>query len=461
MSTDDSESPPPRENVFLAPSASVMLNFAPRALAAFAGASAILSIACDARAPTDGSDGSDAYLRSFQRLQPVRAPPAAPSAPIVASASAEKGALARLAAVSAAASILRGVPTVYGERDKSGRSPVLYSGGALPPPVRALPSTTGVLETDFEALVKSVQDDICTAVRGLEGSTGGTFREDEWTRAEGGGGRTRVLTDGSVFEKAAVNVSTVHGRLPPAAVAQMRARGQLRSVDAQQNGLPFFACGISLVLHPHNPFAPTAHANYRLFVVSPPDGAPRAVWFGGGADLTPAYVFPEDAAHFHGVLSDACVRGADAIGEADPFARFKVWADEYFASPHRGGERRGVGGIFFDDLEAPDPRVLLPFVADAARSFVHAYVPIIDARKDSNTDAGHKRWQALRRGRYVEFNLVHDRGTKFGLATPGARIESILVSLPLHARWEYMAEPGAGTPEAATLDVLKNPVDFL
>ena len=421
----------------------------------------------------------------------------------------------RIAAAEAAAlSLYNGDATRaspdYGRPDPLGKSPrILKCGAILAPPVRPLPLTSGILEKDFEALVRSVQDEICAAIEAVEGG-GQHFREDVWTRSEGGGGRSRVLQEGRVFSKAGVNVSTVHGMLPPAAVAQMRARqnqtttlaaaatttttaaaaattpvtattvgGPFRFATGATSTapLPFFACGVSLVLHPREPRAPTAHANYRLFVVQVPgegvNAPPHAVWwFGGGADLTPSYVMPSDAKHFHGTLKAACDRSPSRTA----FSRFKVWADDYFASPHRGGERRGVGGIFFDDIDeatlvekdlkgagAGNPYHVLPFVADAARSFIHAYLPIIEARHDENAPPSPReaRWQALRRGRYVEFNLVHDRGTKFGLATPGARIESILMSLPLEARWEYMAEPEVGSPEAASLAILQTPVDWV
>jgi len=417
---------------------------------------------------------------------PAAGAPAAPAAP-------PPSAAARVAACAAAARALgpRAAHVDYGAVSADGRDArALACGHALAPAARPPAPRGASLEADFEALVRGVQDEVAAAVEALEGPGGARFREDVWARAEGGGGRSRVLQGGRVFAKAGVNVSVVHGVLPPAAAAQMRARpgrapGALGAPGAP---LPFYAAGVSLVLHPAAPLAPTAHANYRLFVVSPPAApgeAPRRVWwFGGGADLTPTYVLPEDAAHFHAVHAAACARAHPAA-----YARFKAWADDYFAIPHRGGERRGVGGLFFDDVDegalfaggaaadapaagadaaaaAGDPYAVLPFVADAARSFLHAYAPLVEARHDDAAAAAppggrEKRWQALRRGRYVEFNLVHDRGTKFGLATPGARIESILMSLPLEARWEYMAEPEAGSPEAATMAVLRDPVEWV
>ena len=286
------------------------------------------------------------------------------------------------------------------------------------------------------ALVHDVQDEICTAMAQVDGSS---FREDSWERPGGGGGRSRVLQEGNAFEKAGVNVSVVHGTLSPQAAAQM---GGGREIE----DLSFFATGVSLVLHPHNPFAPTVHANYRYFE----RGEGEAWWFGGGADLTPSYLFEEDARHFHETLKDAC----DPHG-AELYPRFKRWCDEYFRITHRG-ESRGIGGIFFDNLTELGLEGGFAFVSDCAHAFVPAYRPIVERRKDAPYTDDHKRWQQLRRGRYVEFNLVYDRGTKFGLQTDG-RIESILMSLPLTARWEYDHQPEPGTEEAELLDVLKTP----
>jgi coproporphyrinogen III oxidase len=446
-------------------------------------------------------------------LLPARCAPA--PAPLPAPASAA----ARAAAVSAAAAALRGgAPARHPSVDPSGASYLVLplpdgSTLCLAPPVRPLPSSTGEIERDMEALVRQLQAEICGAVEALEragggGARGAVFREDVWTRPEGGGGWSRVLQGGAVFEKAGVNVSTVHGTLPPAAAAMMRARPGSKLGGGSGGGgseaPPFFACGISLVLHPANPMVPSVHANYRLFRVRA-GGGEWAWWFGGGADLSPAYVFPEDAAHFHGTLRAACDRLHPTA-----YARFKAWADAYFALPHRGGERRGVGGIFFDDLDganvgsltaggvggsmaaaiagapppplgappadryaallhaphrdggggAGDPHALLPFIADAGRSFLHAYAPLVAARCGAPFSLAQREWQQLRRGRYAEFNLVHDRGTKFGLATPGARIESVLMSLPLSARWEYMHAVQPGSPEAAAEAVLRAPVEW-
>lgn len=289
-------------------------------------------------------------------------------------------------------------------------------------------------------MVRNVQDEICRAIEEIDGTS---FREDAWERPGGGGGRSRVIQEGAVFEKAGVNVSVVHGTLSPQAAAQM---GGGTAVE----DLSFFATGVSLVLHPHNPFAPTVHANFRYFE----RGQGEAWWFGGGADLTPSYLFDEDARHFHGTLKEACDRHDTAY-----YPRFKKWCDEYFYIPHRK-ECRGIGGIFFDNFAELGLEGSFAFVTDCARAFVPSYRPIIERRLDTPFDEHHKQWQQLRRGRYVEFNLVWDRGTKFGLKTDG-RIESILMSLPLTARWEYDHHPAQESDEARLLAVLRDPVDWV
>jgi coproporphyrinogen III oxidase len=295
------------------------------------------------------------------------------------------------------------------------------------------------------AMVRAAQERIVTALGAVEPKP---FVRDAWERAEGGGGLTCVVQDGEVFEKAGVATSVVFGTLPLAAAQSMRGMRDL----AEGASLDFYATGVSLVLHPHNPMAPTVHANYRYFERGP-EGAPEAWWFGGGADLTPSYLFEEDAAHFHRVHREVC----DAHDPAF-YPRFKAWCDEYFRIAHRG-ESRGVGGIFFDDLHDRDPERLFAFSSDCAAAFVPAYVPILERRWRLPFEPRHKTWQALRRGRYVEFNLVYDRGTVFGLRT-GGRIESILMSLPLEARWEYGHEPEVGSEEARLLEVLRTPRDW-
>ena len=370
---------------------------------------------------------------------------------------------------------------------------------------------TGNQHEDMEELVLRVQDEICIAIANIDGKMGG-FHEDQWLRKEGGKGRSRVLQDGKVFEKAGVNVSIVHGTLPAAAVIQMRSRGKEYLVGS--GPFPFYACGISLVIHPHNPHAPTSHANYRYFEVEIPLSESEKLlpeysnqtkkklwWFGGGADLTPSYLYNDDAEYFHTTLRKALdahdephwkVNTTSSTTTASPcqyYPRFKAWCDDYFLIPHRK-ERRGIGGIFFDDLDhsskatlgmnylspelqtivkdntslstvANTPTTLLPMIADCAESFIAAYAPIVEKRKDTPFTEAEKQWQQLRRGRYVEFNLVYDRGTKFGLATPGSRIESILMSLPLTARWEYMHRPTIGSPEYKLLSVVENPIDWV
>jgi len=337
--------------------------------------------------------------------------------------------------------------------------------------------------TDY---IVSLQDTIVQALESLDPSAP-PFKRDSWERTQGGRGQSCVFAvphgtnSETVLEKAGVNISIVHGQLPPAAQKQMRAdHGSIPYDPESTKSLPFFAAGISLVIHPRNPHAPTVHANYRYFEVSEPpqEGVEKseaekkvlAWWFGGGSDLTPSYLYEEDAKHFHGTLKAAC----DSHG-ADLFPAFKKWCDEYFHIPHRG-ESRGIGGIFFDDL-CLEPHKRLPegstarpqtmedifsFIRSCGDAFVPSYVPILSKRAHLPHTEEQRRWQLLRRGRYVEFNLVYDRGTKFGLMTPGARIESILMSLPETARWEYMSEVGtqADTEEGKLLGVLKNPREW-
>lgn len=292
-----------------------------------------------------------------------------------------------------------------------------------------------------------VQDRITNALAACDGS--GAFREDVWARTDGGGGRSRVLADGPVIEKGAVHVSAVHGQMP-----------ERFAQDLPGTGTSFFAAGLSLIVHPRNPHAPTVHMNFRFLEKGDGDG--RRAWFGGGADLTPHILYEEDAVHFHQVWRTACDRH-DVV----PYARAKKTCDAYFFLPHRG-ETRGVGGIFFDYLGVPDdargtpadPEAAERFVVDAASSFLDAYVPILDRRKHSPHTAEERDWQLHRRGRYVEFNLLYDRGTIFGLKTNG-RIESILASLPNLVAWSYMHEPQPGTYQQALTDVLRSPRDWL
>jgi coproporphyrinogen III oxidase len=304
----------------------------------------------------------------------------------------------------------------------------------------------------MEAFIKEQQKQI---VQDLEEIDGKKFIVDQWSRPSGGGGISCVLQDGNVFEKAGVNISIVYGRLPRAAIEKMRA--DHKNLALSVTSLPFFAAGLSIVLHPHNPMAPTVHLNYRYFETENEDGSTQTWWFGGGTDLTPSYLFDEDAIHFHKTIKAAC-------DKHDPtyYQRFKKWCDEYFRVKHRG-ESRGVGGIFFDDLDEQekDAENLFTFVQSCLNSFGESYYPILKARKDMRFTEKEKEWQQIRRGRYVEFNLVHDRGTAFGLNTPNARIESVLMSLPRTATWRYMHEPEKGSREERLVKVLKEPVSWV
>ncbi|CAG8452860.1 13367_t:CDS:2 [Ambispora leptoticha] len=302
----------------------------------------------------------------------------------------------------------------------------------------------------MEQFVKSLQREIVSELEAIDGKK---FQIDTWERAEGGDGISCVLQEGNVFEKAGVLVSVVYGQLPTAAVLQMKSRN--KDLDPADGPFPFFASGISIVLHPHNPMAPTVHLNYRYFEIGNEDGTPRIWWFGGGSDLTPSYLFDEDATHFHRTLKGVCDKH-----DLSYYPKFKKWCDEYFYLKHRQ-EARGIGGIFFDDLDDKSPEELFKFVKDCGRGFLPSYIPILKRRKDMPFTNEEKKWQQLRRGRYVEFNLVWDRGTKFGLHTPGSRIESILASLPLTATWRYNHSPSANSSEERLVEVLKTPKDWI
>lgn len=293
---------------------------------------------------------------------------------------------------------------------------------ALPlTPLEKLESNRGDMKTRMELMIMQVQADFCRALENEE-NFGSKFKVDRWERKEGGGGITCVIQDGDVFEKAGVNISVVSGNLPPGAVQQMRSRGK----NLGEGQLPFFAAGVSSVIHPRNPMVPTIHFNYRYFEVTTAYGE-KQWWFGGGTDLTPYYLNEADAVHFHDELKKACDEHDFAY-----YPRFKKWCDKYFHITHRG-ECRGVGGIFFDDIDSPTQEDAFQFVTSCANSVIPSYLPLV--RRHKNDEYGHREreWQLLRRGRYVEFNLIYDRGTKFGLYTPGARYESILMSLPLLA----------------------------
>ncbi|HLB16037.1 MAG TPA: oxygen-dependent coproporphyrinogen oxidase [Burkholderiales bacterium] len=286
-----------------------------------------------------------------------------------------------------------------------------------------------------------LQDRIVAA---LEAVDGGKFRRDAWTRAEGGGGDSRVIEASGVLERGGVNFSHVAGaRLPASATA---ARAELA-------GRGFEALGVSLVMHPGNPYVPTVHMNVRCFLATR-DGEPPVWWFGGGMDLTPYYGFEEDAVHFH----RTCKQALDPFG-AELHPRLKRWCDEYFHLRHRG-EPRGVGGIFFDDLSAPDFETCFAIARSVGDHFLPAYLPIIERRRDTPYGEREREFQAYRRGRYVEFNLVYDRGTLFGLQS-GGRTESILMSLPPVVKWRYDWAPEPGTPEARLYEVFLVPRDWV
>jgi coproporphyrinogen III oxidase len=280
---------------------------------------------------------------------------------------------------------------------------------------------------------RTLQDRIC---EGLSRADGQSFHEDAWDRPGGGGGRSRVLMNGNVFEKAGVNFSEVFGQMSPEFAKNLPG-----------DGLDFTATGVSLVLHPRNPFVPTVHANFRYLTKG------NKGWFGGGADLTPYYPFREDVVHFHKTWKAVCEKHPAPVD----YVRFKSWCDEYFFLPHRN-EPRGVGGIFFDYLEG-DFEPLFAFIRDCGDAFLDAYLPIVGKRTDTPYTEKERIFQEFRRGRYVEFNLIYDRGTTFGLKT-GGRIESILMSLPPLVRWLYDYRPEPGSREAELYDVYLKPHDW-
>jgi coproporphyrinogen III oxidase len=298
------------------------------------------------------------------------------------------------------------------------------------------PDLTSVLD-----YLAHLQNDICNQLEKVDTTS---FSEDTWTREEGGGGKSRVLRNGSIFEQAGVNFSHVAGnRLPKAATVQ---RPELANCH-------FVAAGVSLVLHPHNPFVPTTHCNVRFFIAEPEQGEP-IWWFGGGFDLTPYYGFREDAIHWHQTAKNACAE----FGE-NTYDQYKKWCDEYFYLPHRD-EQRGIGGLFFDDLNQPDFETSFGFTQSVGDHFLPAYLPILETRKDHPYGDHERAFQLYRRGRYVEFNLVYDRGTLFGLQS-GGRTESILMSLPPQVRWEYNWKPEAGSREAELYEYYLKPRDWL
>lgn len=300
------------------------------------------------------------------------------------------------------------------------------------------------MKNKFYSYIQELQEEITLGLEKIDGKA--KFREDLWERAEGGGGRTRVIENGGVFEKGGVNISAVHGPLAPA----MQQYFKVGEVD-------FFACGLSLVLHPKNPMVPTVHANWRYFEMYDKMGNVIDQWFGGGQDLTPYYIFEEDAVHFHSICKKIC-----NLHNPHFYPTYKKQCDNYFWNSHRD-EARGIGGLFFDYCKPSEEMTIeewYNFVTDVGNNFLEAYVPIVEKRKDLSFSEENRNWQEIRRGRYVEFNLVHDKGTLFGLKTNG-RIESILMSLPPHVQWVYDHHPAAGSEEERLIRVLENPRDWV
>ena len=293
-----------------------------------------------------------------------------------------------------------------------------------------------------ETYLTTLQSRICERLELIDQSAG--FATESWDRPEGGGGISRVLADGNVIEKGGVNFSHVVGSSMPASATQHRP---------ELAGRSFRALGVSLVIHPRNPHAPTSHANVRMFMAEKP-GAEPVWWMGGGFDLTPYYGYEEDAVFWHTQAKAACDPFGDGV-----YPRFKQWCDDYFYIPHRQ-EPRGVGGLFYDDLNEWGFDQTFAFMRSVGDGFLNAYAPILERRKDTSWTEEERQWQLYRRGRYVEFNLVHDRGTLFGLQTNG-RTEAILMSLPPLVRWEYGLTPGEGTPEARLMSDFLPPRDWL
>lgn len=300
------------------------------------------------------------------------------------------------------------------------------------------------MKDKFFNYIHELQDRITSKFEAIDGKA--KFQEDIWKRPEGGGGRTRVIENGNVIEKGGVNISGVHGKLPEAMQNYFGVK------DAN-----FFACGLSLVIHPKNPMVPTVHANWRYFEMYNQDGEMVDSWFGGGQDLTPYYLFDEDAKHFHQTCKTVCDKHNPEF-----YPKYKARCDEYFYNSHRN-EGRGVGGLFFDYCKASETMTMenwYDFVIEVGDSFLEAYTPIMEKRKELEYTDPQRKWQEIRRGRYVEFNLVHDKGTLFGLKTNG-RIESILMSLPPHVQWVYDHHPEVGSEEERLIKILQNPIEWV
>ncbi len=293
-----------------------------------------------------------------------------------------------------------------------------------------------------QQFLQQLQDSICQALQQADGAA--AFVEDAWQRPEGGGGKSRVLTNGAVFEQAGVNYSHVFGANMPASATAHRP---------ELAGRSFNACGVSLVIHPNNPYLPTTHANVRFFIAEK-EGEPPVWWFGGGFDLTPYYPFEEDVVHWHQTAKAA----VDPFGQ-HYYPEYKKWCDDYFYLKHRN-ETRGVGGLFFDDLNAPGFEQSFALMQAVGKAFIPAYLPIVEKRKTTPYGDKERQFQLYRRGRYVEFNLVYDRGTLFGLQS-GGRTESILMSMPPLVRWQYGYQPEPGSREALLYERYLKPQDWL
>ncbi len=301
------------------------------------------------------------------------------------------------------------------------------------------------VKKDWIIFIETLQNRICEALEKADGKA--KFLEDKWERAEGGGGKTRVIQNGNIFEKGGVNTSEVYGDVTDAMRLQL-------GID----GKSWFACGLSLVMHPNNPYVPTVHANWRYFELYNVEGNIIDSWFGGGSDLTPYYLFEEDAKHFHQTFKIAIEPFGDGL-----YNEYKKNCDEYFINKHRNNEARGIGGVFYDYLRPEneeDTERLFTFQQANGNCFINAYLPIVKKRKDIPFGEKEKHWQQIRRGRYIEFNLLHDKGTTFGLKTNG-RTESILMSLPPTVRFEYNYQPQPGSEEDKLLQVCLHPREWI
>jgi coproporphyrinogen III oxidase len=319
--------------------------------------------------------------------------------------------------------------------------------------MNTIPIVDHTLREAWVENIHDLQNMICNRLELADGKE--RFAEDLWSRTEGGSGKTRVIANGNVFEKGGVNTSVVFGEVTEAMRKQLKIEGD-----------KWFACGISIVIHPFNPFVPTIHCNYRMFELYDKNEILTDRWFGGGADLTPYYLYDEDAMSFHSIHKDTCDRFNKNF-----YPRFKENCDNYFVNAHRDGERRGIGGIFYDyqredalsgttEKNGMNVNSWMEFGKACGESFLKAYIPIVEKRKHHPFTPENKKWQEIRRGRYVEFNLIHDRGTLFGLKTNG-RTESILMSLPPTVRFEYNYQPHPGSPEDALVQVCQRPRNWV